>query len=150
MSLPAAGAPAARTLALNLELSHGPHGASARIELLERYGMRIALLALRGWVDPPAAHRLELALEDLAARGVDQLLLDCSWLRHIDYREVPALLASFERFESRAGGIVVCGLSHYLRDLFRLAGCESRLRCWPTAAELLLPAALEPRRECAS
>jgi anti-anti-sigma regulatory factor len=150
MILPDARATAARTLALNLDLGHGPHGASARIEILERESSRIALLALRGWVDPPAAQRLELALDDLAERGVDQLLLDCSWLRHIDYRVVPGLMASLERFESRAGGIVVCGLSRYLRDLFRLAGCESRLRCWPSAAELFTLAAPESRRECAS
>src|SRR5439155_23036963 len=96
-------------LALNLELSHGARGASARIEILERDGSRIALLALRGWVGPPAASRLALALEDLAARGVDQLLLDCSALRHIDYRVLPDLITSLGRFESRAGGIVVCG-----------------------------------------
>jgi anti-sigma B factor antagonist len=150
MILPEVRATAARTLALNLDLGHGPHGAAARIEILEQDASRIALLDLRGWLDPPAAERLEHALDDLAARGVNQLVVDCSWLRHIDYRVVPGLMASLERFESRAGGIVMCGLSRYLRDLFRLAGCESRLRCWPTAAELLTPAPLETRRECAS
>jgi hypothetical protein len=146
--MPLGTVPAAeRALALNLELSHGVRGAAARIEILERDTARIALLELRGWVGPPAAGRLAIALEDLAARGVEQLLLDCSALRHIDYRVLPDLVASLSRFESHAGGIVVCGLSHYLRDLFRLAGCESRLRCWPSAAELLAPAALEPRGE---
>ena len=59
--------------------------------------------------------------------------------------------ADSTRFESRAGGTVVCGLSSYLRDLFRLAGCEARLRCWPSAADLLAaPAGYESGRECAS
>lgn len=148
--IPIAAPAGARALALNLELSRGTRGAAARIEILERGATRIARLDLRGWIGSAAAARLAIALEDLAARGVEQLLLDCSALRHIDYRVLPDLVTSLGRFESRAGGIVVCGLSHYLRDLFRLAGCESRLRCWPSAAELLAPVALEARRECAS
>jgi anti-anti-sigma factor len=139
------------SLALNLELSGGRHGAAARIELHDRSTGRLALIALRGWIDQSAVEHLDQALSDLARRGVDQLLLDCSQLRHIDYRVAPALVDSLARFESHAGGFVVCGLSHYLRDLFRLAGCELRLRCWPSAAELLAPApALESGRECAS
>lgn len=138
-------------LALNLELSGGRHGAAARIELHERPGCRLALIALRGWMDRIAIERLDRTLSDLAARGVDQLLLDCSQLRHIDYRVVPTLVDSLARFELHAGGFVVCGLSHYLRDLFRLAGCEPRVRCWPSAAELLSPVSvLESGRECAS
>jgi anti-anti-sigma factor len=144
------------TLAMNLALTHGRHGAAARIEVHERPGTgdgprRIALVALRGWLDRTAQHRLEQALENLPALGVDQMLLDCAELRHLDYRVAPALVRTLERFESRAGGFVVCGLSRHLRDLFRIAGCEPRLRCWPSAAELLEAGrVLEPSRECAS
>ena len=128
---------ARRAVALNLDLAHGRHGATARLELHERAGARVALLALRGWLDDIAVRRLEEALDDIASRGATQLLLDCSQLRHIDYRLVPGLVAALERFEIRAGGFVLCGLSHYLRDLFRLAGCDRALRCWPSADELL-------------
>ena len=129
-------------LALNVELGHGRHGASARVELHERppdgpAPRRIARVALHGWIDRAAERRLESTLDDLATRGVDQVLLDCARLRHLDYRSAPALVDAVERFESRAGGVVVCGLSRHLRDLFRLAGCESRLRCWPSAEDLL-------------
>ena len=127
-------------MALNLELSRRRPGASARVEFHDRPGRRIALVALRGWVDGVAVRRLIRALDDLAARGVSQLLIDCAAMRHIDYRQVPSLVASLTRFEARTGGFVVCGLSPYLRDLFRLAGCEPPLRCWPSAQELLGPA----------
>ncbi len=138
-------------LALNLELSAGRHGASARVELRERPIGRVVLLALEGWLDRVAVTRLGRTLDDLAARGVEHLLLDVAQVRHIDYRTVPALVEALTRFETRAGGFVVCGLSPYLRDLFRLAGCEARLRCWPSAADLLAgPAACEPGREFAS
>jgi len=138
-------------LALNLELSRARPGAWARIELRNRPAGRVVLLALRGWLDRAAVARLGRTLDDLGERGIEQLLLDCSQVRHIDYRTVPALVEALTRFENRAGGFVVCGLSSYLRDLFRLAGCEPRLRCWPSAADLLaVPAGFAAGRERAS
>lgn len=151
--------PSRIALALNLELSHGRPGASARVEIHDpgtgtraAGSGRIARVALRGCIDAIAARRLREALDDLALHGVEQVLVDCEELRHVDFRLVPELIAILERFEARSGGVMVCGLSRYLRDLFRLAGCESRLRCWPSAAELLETSAVtpEPGRECAS
>ncbi len=127
----------AAAVALHLELSHGRHGASACIEFHERASGRIALLALHGWLDGAAVSPLGRTLDDLASQGMAHVLLDCSGLDHIDYRIVPALVERLVRFESRIGSLVVCGLSHYLRDLFRLAGCDAQLRCWPTASDLL-------------
>jgi anti-anti-sigma factor len=132
-------------VALNVELCQGGRGASARVELHERPDnppgtRRIAVVALHGWLDAVAVRRLEATLQDLAARGVDQVLLDGARLRHIDYRQTGPLVDALERFEVRAGGIVVCGLSRHLRDLFRLAGCEPRLRLWPSVSDLLEPA----------
>jgi len=129
-----------RTVALNLELSHHDPGASARVEFHDRPEGRIALVSLRGSLDAMAVGRLTSALDDLAARGVTQLLIDCAALGHIDYRHAPVLVAALTRFEAHAGSFVICGLSPYLRDLFRLAGGEPRLRCWPSAHELLAPA----------
>ncbi len=143
--------PGQHALAVNLQLSYGRPGAHARVELHDRIGGRVALVQLGGWLDAVAVGRLEQAFEDLALRGVGQLLIDCARLRHIDYRAVPGLARAFSSYECRAGGVVVCGLSHYLRDLFRLAGCESGLRCWPSAAELLDDTlAVEAPRERAS
>lgn len=138
------------TLALNLDLSHGEPGASARVELLDRPvrppggpevgpggASRIARVTLRGSIDAVAAVRLGRALDDLALRDVDQVLLDCAQLRHIDFRRVTALVDTLVRLDSRSGGVVICGLSRYLRDLFRLSGHEGRLRCWSSADDLL-------------
>jgi len=122
---------------MDLQLSRGRHGAAARLEVHERPAGRVGVLALRGWVDAPAARGIERALDDLAARGVSRLVVDCSQLLHVDYRLVPRLADSLLRFEAHAGAVVLCGLSRYLRDLFRIAGCESKLCCWPSAADLL-------------
>ena len=137
-------------LALNQELSAGRHGASARLELHDGATGRVALLALRGWIDARALSRLKGTLDDLASRGASQLLLDCAQLRSIGDNEVPGLVAALERFKTRAGAYVVCGLSHELRDLFRVAGCESRLRFWPAASELLGRGPSIECRECPS
>jgi anti-anti-sigma factor len=134
-----------QALAVNLQFTRGRHGAAARIELHDRPIGRLATVALCGWVDLPAGRRIEQTLEDLAARGASQLLLDCSQLRHIDYRMVPRLVEALGRFESRAGSVAVCGLSRYLQDLFRLSGCAGHLHEWPSAAEVLATAQGAPR-----
>ena len=148
-----AGSTEARTsVAMNLQFTRGRHGAAARLEVHERPTGRVGLLALRGWVDLSAERGIERALDDLAARGVARLVLDCSQLLHVDYRLVPRLADALLRFEAHAGAVVLCGLSRYLRDLFRIAGCESKLCCWPTAADLLdaAPVAAGLERERAS
>ena len=138
----AVGQDAHKALGLQMELSHGRHGASARLDVYDRPdarpgARRIARLTLRGWIDRTALTRLVRALDDMASRGVEQLVLDCAELRHVDYRMTVSLVERLEGFESHTGGVIVCGLSRHLRDLFRLAGCEGRLRCWPSADELL-------------
>ena len=132
------------SVAMNLQFTRGRHGAAARLEVHERPTGRVGLLALRGWVDLSAERGIERVLDDLAVRGVSRLVVDCSQLLHVDYRLVPRLADALVRFEAHSGVVVICGLSRYLRDVFRIAGCESRLCTWPTASDLLdaaLPAA---------
>ncbi len=128
-----------QALAVNLQFTRGRHGAAARIELHERPAGRLATLALRGWVDPSAERRIEQALDDLAARGVTQLVLDVSQLRHVDYRMAPRLVRAIGRFETRVGAVAVCGMSRYLHDLFRLSGCDVQLHGWSSVSALLGP-----------
>ena len=132
MDGPAALAP---TLALNLTLSGGARHAWARVEVHRRRGWRVGWVRLRGWVGEEALARVECVMESLEAMGCHHALLDWSDVHHLDYRGVPVLLEALRRFEARAGSYVLCGLSRYLRDLIRVAGCEP---CsWPSAAELL-------------
>ena len=118
----------------------------------ERPAGRVGLLALRGWVDLSAERGIERALDDLATRGLARLVVDCSQLLHVDYRLVPRLADALVRFEAHSGAVVLCGLSRYLRDLFRIAGCESKLCSWPNASDLLdaAPDAAGRERERAS
>ncbi|HEY6195971.1 MAG TPA: STAS domain-containing protein [Candidatus Eisenbacteria bacterium] len=147
------GSPESRTsVAMNLQFTRGRHGAAARLEVHERPAGRVGLLALRGWVDLSAERGIERALDDLATRGLARLVVDCSQLLHVDYRLVPRLADALVRIEAHAGAVVLCGLSRYLRDLFRIAGCESKLCSWPNASDLLdaAPDAAGRERERAS
>lgn len=133
------------TIVMHESLSHGMHGTSARLEMHESSPDRAARLSLRGWLDAVAFARLTKRFDDLARQGVRRLVLDLGELQHIDYRLAPAFTEALERFEARSGAVIVCGLSIYLRDIFRLAGCEPRLHCWPAAGT-----APESPRELAS
>jgi anti-anti-sigma regulatory factor len=132
-------------LVMHESLSHGLHGMTARLELHETSPDRVARLSLCGWLDAIAFGRLRLRFDDLARQGVRRLILDLEGLQHVDYRLVPSLTEALTGFEARSGTVVVCGLSAYLRDLFRLSGCEPKLKCWPTADGLI-----ESPRELAS
>lgn len=111
--------------AVNLDLSRGWHPASARIEWLEgEAGERAAeaRLSLSGWLDRGALERLDETLHELAGRGVSQLQLDCSRVRHVEFGAVRTLTTALSQFAP--GGLRLRGLSPHLRDLFRLAGCR--------------------------
>lgn len=133
-------ATAGGVVVMHEDLSHGFHGANARYEL--RPGTQSSVhIQLRGWLDEIALRRFETRLDDLGRRGARQLHLDVSGMRHVDYRLIPDWIDALGRFEVRWGPVTVGGLTAYMNDLFCLAGCESRLRGWASAA------ALEPSRE---
>jgi anti-anti-sigma regulatory factor len=132
------------SVAMNLQWTRGRHGAAARLEVHERPEGRLGVLALRGWVDLAALQGIERTLDDLAARGITRLVVDGSRLQHVDYRLAPRLTEAFMRFEARTGSVGVCGLSRYLRDLFRFSGAEGGLCFWSSADELLATAVRTP------
>jgi len=104
------------TLAINLELGRGRHGAAARVELFERAGRHVARIGLSGWVDDAAARRFERAVSDLGARGIEGLVLDCSRLRHVEPGCVSRLTRAVAPFTGCPQGLSVCGLSAHLRE----------------------------------
>src|SRR5258706_1006397 len=114
-----AGPTAVRTsVTMNLQFTRGRHGAAARLEVHERPAGRVGLLALRGWVDLSAARGIERALDDLAARGVSRLVVDCSQLLHVDYRLLPRVAEALLPVEAHARAVLLCGVFRYPRDPF--------------------------------
>jgi hypothetical protein len=105
-------------LAINLELDDGRHGASARVEVREHAGRRVAKLDLRGWIADAAVRRLEATLRELRAHDVDGLLLDGTRLRHIEYWGLRRLGRALAPFESLPDGVEWHGLSPGMRARF--------------------------------
>lgn len=137
MVAPVASLDPRKAVSVNLQFTRGRHGAAARIEFHDRPSGRLALLELRGWIDLSAERRLEQTIDELASHGVGRLVVDCSPLRHVDYRMVPRLVGALARFELRSGSVMLSGLSRHLRDLFRLAGCDPHVGAWAPAVEPL-------------
>jgi anti-anti-sigma regulatory factor len=136
-------------LALELELGRGRRGASARVELLdwiEGTVRRVAHVTLRGRIGGAARRRLERAFEDLAARNVDHVVLDCTSVEHLGDREAHQLIHAASRLEARAGGMEVWGLSDRLNRRLSTA----RVRCWPGPEAARVVVAREPSVEYAS
>lgn len=120
-----------------MALSHGRHGSTAHIEHSAQENG--ATVELSGCLDHVGLRRLERILEELATRGVRRLVIDCARLRHVDYPLVRPLASTLTRFETRWGTVALRHASVHLRDLFRLAGCESALRSAASAAALSAP-----------
>jgi len=91
---------------------------------------RALRVTLRGWIGGADRRRLERAFSRLPARDVDHVVLDCSGVRHLGGRVAGRLIDAALTFETRTGGVEVCGLSGRLSR--RLA--TPRVRCWPVVA----------------
>lgn len=137
-------------LAVNLDLSHGRHGAAARVEFDDAPDGTVARLLVCGWIDRVALSRLVAIVEDLARRGIVRLALDGSQIRHIDFRLVRNLVACLARLESTSFDYGVCGLSPALRDRFRLAGSPPGRHEFASADALIATRDRESKREWAS
>ena len=134
--------------AVNLDLSHGRHPASARIEWCEpdaETGGIYAVVSLRGWIDRSALRGLEATLGELSRRGVRRLSLDCSGVRHVELGAVSPLTRLLS--DSAPGGLRLSGLSPHLRDLFRLAGCKEIVSTGFPAGVLATLPSVEAGRE---
>jgi len=135
--------------AIHLHLSHGRHGATARVEWRTEGTGTWAVLALDGWVEKVALKRLTGLLEQLADLGARRVLLDGTRLRYIDYALIPSLLRALSPFDAPHGNWMVYGLSPHMDDLFRLAGLGSRM-IGRTAGRSAPALALEAEVETAS
>jgi len=112
---------------IHMQLSHGRHGATARVEWYPDEEGTWAIMALGGWIEKVGMRRLTAALDQLSDLGIRRLLLDCSDLRYIDYGLLTTLVRRLTRFDAPLGRWMVCGLSRHLDDLFHLAGWESHV-----------------------
>ncbi len=89
-------------------------------------GLRISLYVASGEMTQERCHRLALMIEHLAQHGWQRWVLDFSAVTHVDFRGMEALGRVARGLERRAGRLLWCGLSPYLRSIARVAGEAGR------------------------
>lgn len=80
----------------------------------------------------------------LMHRGRKRVVLDLTDVSHVDYRGIRALTARADLFRRSAGDIKLCGLSPYLKAVFRAGGAHQTFEFYETA--LQAQAAFGPAR----
>ncbi len=60
----------------------------------------------------------------LAHLGRRRVILDLTLVDHVDYRGLKSLAARARLLRAGGGDLKVCGLSNYVRAIFRVAGVE--------------------------
>jgi anti-anti-sigma factor len=70
----------------------------------------------------------------LAHLGRRRVILDLTRVDHVDYRGLKSLAARARLLRAGGGDLKVCGLSNYVRAIFRVAGVEGDFDIHETAA----------------
>jgi len=62
-----------------------------------------------------------------AQEGQFQILLDLSYVDHVDYRGVGMLIAARQLLRRQGGELLLCGANPYLQAILRAAGAHGKL-----------------------
>jgi anti-sigma B factor antagonist len=93
------------------------------------------VLAVTGRVDAMTAGALETALNDLIADGSRKIILDFTGLVYISSGGLRILLATAKTLHNDSDRFALCGLSHEVQKVMRLAGFTTIFAIYPTAQE---------------
>ncbi len=85
---------------------------------------RVVTMVLEGEICEREHRQVLEMLFRTASRGVCRVVLDLTEVSHFDYRGVRPLMARAELFRSAGGDLKLCGLSPYLKAIFRSAGAH--------------------------
>jgi anti-anti-sigma factor len=93
------------------------------------------VLAVTGRVDATTAGALESALNDHIAKGSRKIILDFTGLVYISSGGLRVLLATAKKLHNDRGRFALCGLSHEVQKIMRLAGFTTIFSIYTTAQE---------------
>lgn len=88
------------------------------------HGEGAARLRLHGELDAATAPLLEAGIGEAAARGVAEVIVDCSELAFIDSSGLSVLVANHKRLEDAGCCLVVESAPPGARRLFEIAGID--------------------------
>jgi anti-sigma B factor antagonist len=93
------------------------------------------VLAVTGRVDAATAGALETALNDQISNGSRKIILDLTSLSYISSGGLRVLLATAKRLHADGDRFALCGLSHEVQKVMRLAGFTSIFAIYTTVQE---------------
>jgi anti-sigma B factor antagonist len=96
---------------------------------------RVITLSAEGELGEAQLVQIGEELFRLAHRGHYCVVLDLSEVHHLDYRGVRPLLSRAVLFRQAGGDIKLCGLSAYLKAIFRAAGARDEFEYFESAEQ---------------
>jgi len=99
---------------------------------------RVITLCAEGELGEQQLVQIGEELFRLAHRGHYCVVLDLTDVSHLDYRGVRPLLSRAVLFRQAGGDIKLCGLSPYLRAIFRAAGARDDFEYFENAEKARL------------
>jgi anti-anti-sigma factor len=109
--------------------------AEAEISISERVNGKKAVISIAGELDAKTTPTLKAKLDELLARGIDGLLVDCTGLTYIASAGCGALNATLKALKDKNGKMALSGLSKEVRDTMDLMYFTKRVPVYATAAE---------------
>lgn len=89
-------------------------------------------VAVQGRLDQSQNPALEQQLSALLVQGACWLIVDLSETTYINSGGLRTLVAAWREAKRQEGGLVLCGLSPRLHDLFRMVGFDKVFQIFPT------------------
>ena len=91
---------------------------------------RVALLTLEGRINRTDLSNLAARLSGIAARGMQDIVVDARGVEHWDFRGLPALADAMEDCKRRGSTVAVVTPNPYLHDIAKAVGVYERLNVY--------------------
>jgi anti-anti-sigma regulatory factor len=110
------------------------HNRSAIRLRVHEAGARVAV-AVEGRLSVRNVEALTGRLARLNTSGKSAIIIDFSRLKHADYRSLPSLSSTLRRLSMCGCNVLLCNVSEYIMNIFRVVGCEEGLEIYERKQE---------------
>jgi len=86
-----------------------------------------AAVAVEGRLSVRNVEALTGRLARLYMSGKSAIIIDFSRLKHADYRSLPSLSSALRSLSRSGCEVILCNLSDYVLNIFRVVGCDEGL-----------------------
>ncbi|MBV6494730.1 MAG: Anti-sigma-B factor antagonist [Turneriella sp.] len=109
--------------------------ADAQIQIQEKINGKKAIIEIGGELDAKTTPAFKAKLDEVLAKGIDGLLIDCTRLTYVASAGIGAMNAALKTLKDKNGKMALSGLSKEVRDTMDLMFLTKRVPAYATAAE---------------